>query len=70
MKKKKKLDPMIVRQKEERRKKKIEKSIRRLEKNAGQLKPIDELEVPPALRQQIELVLCIIIAYSLVRKVH
>lgn len=53
LKKKKKLDPMIVRQKEERRKRKIEKFIRRLEKNAGQLKPIDELEIPPSLRQEI-----------------
>lgn len=54
LKKKKKLDPMIVRQKEERRKKKIEKMIRRLEKNAGQLKPIDELEVPRSILQEME----------------
>uniref|UniRef100_A0A1B0GPN6 Large ribosomal subunit protein mL40 n=1 Tax=Phlebotomus papatasi TaxID=29031 RepID=A0A1B0GPN6_PHLPP len=46
LKKKKKLDPMIIKQREERRKKKIEKQIRRLEKNARQLKPIDELEIP------------------------
>ncbi|MPC46064.1 hypothetical protein E2C01_039773 [Portunus trituberculatus] len=54
LKKKKRIDPMIIRQKEERRKKKIEKMIRRLEKNAGQLKPIDELEVPHAVVQQME----------------
>ena len=46
LKKKKKLDPQVVKQREERKRKKIEKQIRRLEKNARQLKPIDELEVP------------------------
>ncbi|XP_026743129.1 39S ribosomal protein L40, mitochondrial-like [Trichoplusia ni] len=46
MKKKKKIDPQIVKAREERRRKKLEKQIRRLEKNARQLKPIDELEVP------------------------
>ncbi|KAK8722221.1 hypothetical protein OTU49_012331 [Cherax quadricarinatus] len=54
LKKKKKLDPMLVRHKEERRKKKIEKAIRRLEKNAGQLKPLEELEVPRTVLQEIE----------------
>lgn len=46
LKKKKKLDPQIIKQREDRRKKKIEKQIRRLEKNARQLKPVEELEVP------------------------
>ncbi|XP_055381067.1 39S ribosomal protein L40, mitochondrial [Condylostylus longicornis] len=46
LKKKKKLDPMIIKQREERKKKKLEKQIRRLERNARQLKPVDELEVP------------------------
>ncbi|XP_050731252.1 39S ribosomal protein L40, mitochondrial-like [Eriocheir sinensis] len=55
LKKKKRLDPMIVRQREERKKKKIEKMIRRLEKNAGQLKPIDELEVPRNILQEIDI---------------
>ncbi|KAG6455435.1 hypothetical protein O3G_MSEX009231 [Manduca sexta] len=45
MKKKKKVDPAIIKAREERRRKKIEKQIRRLEKNARQLKPIDEMEV-------------------------
>ncbi|XP_066150301.1 large ribosomal subunit protein mL40 [Euwallacea fornicatus] len=45
LKKKKKLDPAIVRAREERKKKKVEKQIRRLEKNAKQLKPISECEV-------------------------
>ncbi|KAJ8924485.1 hypothetical protein NQ315_007282 [Exocentrus adspersus] len=45
LKKKKRLDPAVIRAREERRKKKIEKQIRRLEKNARQLKPIDECEV-------------------------
>ena len=46
LKKKRKLDPQILKQREDRRKKKLEKQIRRLEKNARQLKPIEELEVP------------------------
>lgn len=45
---------MLVRQREERKKKKIEKQIRRLEKNASQLKPIDELEVPRVILQEKE----------------
>nr|CAD7413138.1 unnamed protein product [Timema cristinae] len=46
LKKKKKLDPAILKQREDRKRKKIEKQIRRMEKNVRQLKPIDELEVP------------------------
>ncbi|XP_072749738.1 large ribosomal subunit protein mL40 [Anoplolepis gracilipes] len=46
LKKKKRLDPAIIRAREERRKKKLEKEIRRLEKVAKQLKPIPEVEVP------------------------
>lgn len=46
MKKKKRIDPAVIRNREERKRKKIEKTIRRLEKNARQLKPIGELEVP------------------------
>ncbi|XP_036342739.1 39S ribosomal protein L40, mitochondrial isoform X2 [Rhagoletis pomonella] len=49
LKKKKKLDPQIIKQREDRRKKKLEKQIRRLEKNARQLKPIEELEAPLTL---------------------
>uniref|UniRef100_A0A336M717 Large ribosomal subunit protein mL40 n=1 Tax=Culicoides sonorensis TaxID=179676 RepID=A0A336M717_CULSO len=49
LKKKKKLDPAIIRAREERRKKKLEKQIRRLERNQKQLKPIDECEVPLTL---------------------
>lgn len=46
LKKKKRLDPQILRAREERRRKRLEKQIRRLEKNARQLKPIDECEIP------------------------
>ncbi|XP_045475289.1 39S ribosomal protein L40, mitochondrial [Harmonia axyridis] len=46
LKKKKKMDPAVLRAREERRKKKIEKQIRRLERNARQLKPIEECEIP------------------------
>ncbi|XP_012256281.2 39S ribosomal protein L40, mitochondrial [Athalia rosae] len=46
LKKKKRLDPAIIKQREEKRRKKLEKQIRKLEKVALQLKPIDECEVP------------------------
>ncbi|KAJ6638269.1 39S ribosomal protein L40, mitochondrial [Pseudolycoriella hygida] len=49
LKKKKKIDPAIIKQREDRKRKKLEKQIRRLEKNARQLKPIDEMEVPLSL---------------------
>ncbi|KAL9896705.1 mitochondrial ribosomal protein L40 isoform 2-T2 [Glossina fuscipes fuscipes] len=54
LKKKKKLDPQIIKQREDRRKRKLEKQIRRLEKNARQLKPVEELEVPLELIDQKE----------------
>ncbi|XP_041969686.1 39S ribosomal protein L40, mitochondrial [Aricia agestis] len=53
MRKKKKMDPAIIKAREERRRKKIEKQIRRLEKNARQLKPIDEVEPPLHLLDQL-----------------
>jgi len=46
LKKKKRIDPAIIKQREERKKKRLEKQIRRLERHARQLKPIEELEVP------------------------
>lgn len=49
LKKKKRLDPAIIKARDDRRKKKLEKQIRRLERNAKQLKPIDECEVPLSL---------------------
>lgn len=53
LKKKKKIDPAIIKAREERRRKKIEKQIRRLQKNARQLKPIEEMEIPLNLLDQI-----------------
>ena len=49
LKKKKRLDPNIVRAREERKKKKLEKQIRRMEKNSKQLKPLFEVEISPEL---------------------
>lgn len=46
LKKKKRLDPAIIRAREEKRKRRLEKQIRRLEKSSRQLKPIDECEIP------------------------
>lgn len=54
LKKKKRIDPQVIKAREDRRRKKIEKQIRRLEKNARQLKPIDELEVPLVLIDERE----------------
>lgn len=49
MKKRKRIDPKVVQARLDRRKRKIEKQIRRLQKNARQLKPIDEIEIPKAI---------------------
>ncbi|XP_031618563.1 39S ribosomal protein L40, mitochondrial [Contarinia nasturtii] len=49
MKKRKRLDPAIIKSRIDRRKRKIEKAIRRLQKNSRQLKPIEEVEKPKAL---------------------
>lgn len=56
MKKKKRIDPAVVKAREDRRKKRLEKQIRKLEKNARQLKPIEELEIPLCLTENIEFV--------------
>ncbi len=49
MKKKKKIDPAVLRAREERKKKKIERNIKRLEKLDKTFKPVEELSVPQAL---------------------
>lgn len=49
MKRKRKIDPAVLKAREDRKKKKIEKQIRKLEKNARQLKPLDECEIPLAI---------------------
>lgn len=54
LKKKKRIDPAIIKRREERKKKKMEKQIRRLQKLAKQLKPISELEVPQKLINEKE----------------
>jgi large subunit ribosomal protein L40 len=53
LKKKKRIDPAILKAREDRKKRKIEKAIRRLEKMAKQLKPIDEMHVSYKLKQEI-----------------
>jgi len=52
LKKKKKMDPAVIKAREEKKKRKIEKSIRRLEKNAKELKPIEELGIPLVLAKE------------------
>lgn len=54
LKKKKKMDPAVVKAREDRRRKKLEKQIRKLEKNSRQLKPIEDLETPLTLIDEKE----------------
>uniref|UniRef100_A0A023FU56 Large ribosomal subunit protein mL40 n=1 Tax=Amblyomma parvum TaxID=251391 RepID=A0A023FU56_AMBPA len=55
LKKKKRLDPAILRMREERRKRRIEKGIRMLKKHAKKYKPIEEMEVAPKLQKELGL---------------
>ncbi|KAG7204229.1 hypothetical protein KM043_002057 [Ampulex compressa] len=55
LKKKRKMDPAIIRQREERRRRKIEKQIRRLEKGAKVLKPITGIDIPQKLIDEKEI---------------
>ncbi|XP_014293956.1 large ribosomal subunit protein mL40 [Halyomorpha halys] len=55
LKKKKKIDPMVIKQREERRRRRLEKQIKKLEKNTRQYKPIDECEVPEELSNERKL---------------
>lgn len=57
LKKKKRIDPAVIKAREERKKRKLEKQIRRLEKNARQLKPLIELDVPSAIIDNYKYVL-------------
>lgn len=52
LKKKKKMDPAVIKAREDRRRKRLEKQIRKLEKNSRQLKPIEDLETPIELIDQ------------------
>ncbi|KAK0163983.1 hypothetical protein PV328_002658 [Microctonus aethiopoides] len=49
LKKKKRIDPAVIRHRIERKRRKLEKQIRRLEKVARQFKPIEEMEIPVKL---------------------
>lgn len=54
MKKKKRIDPQVIKARENRKRRKLEKAIRQLAKHARQLKPIDELEVSLTLLDEKE----------------
>lgn len=56
LKKKKKMDPAIIRAREDRRKRKLEKEIRRLEKFSKQLKQIFECDISPQFQDEKEYV--------------
>lgn len=47
------MDPALIRAREERKRRKLEKSIRRLEKHAKQLKPIHEVEVTTKMLDEL-----------------
>ena len=49
MKKKKRIDPMVEKRREEKRTRKIEKAIKIREKTLQPLKPLDEMDVYPQL---------------------
>ncbi|XP_026823428.1 39S ribosomal protein L40, mitochondrial [Rhopalosiphum maidis] len=54
LKKKKRLDPQILKAREDRKRKKIEKSIRKLEKVSKTLKPIDEVQLMALLSNELD----------------
>jgi len=55
LKKKRKIDPAILKRREDRIRGKIQRALDRLGRFAGKLKPIDEFEVPRALMKEREL---------------
>ncbi|KAL4121600.1 hypothetical protein QTP88_014082 [Uroleucon formosanum] len=55
LKKKKRLDPQILKAREDRKRKKIEKSIRKLEKVSKTLKPIDEVQLMASLSIELDI---------------
>ncbi|KAF2359912.1 Ribosomal protein L28/L40 mitochondrial [Trinorchestia longiramus] len=55
LKKKKRADPALEKAREEKKIRRIEKAIRKLEKNEGQLKPIEEVQVSMKLKQEMKL---------------
>lgn len=57
------MDPNILRAREERKRKKLEKQIRRMEKNSKQLKPLFEVEIPPELIDRAKYVTALRISY-------
>lgn len=50
LKRKKRLDPAIAKAREQRKQRKLEKEIRKLQRHARQLKPLDELQVPTQIQ--------------------
>jgi len=52
MKKKRRIDPMVEKKREEKRKRKLEKAIRQREKTQQPLKPLDECEVLPQMLRE------------------
>lgn len=55
LKKKKRIDPAILKRREDRKRKRLEKGIKRLEKNARRLKPIEEAEISKNLLKEMNI---------------
>jgi len=55
LKKKKKMDPALIKAREEKKKRRIEKTIRKLEKNSRQIKPVEEIGTPISLLKEEKL---------------
>lgn len=54
LRKKKRIDPLLLKKRTERKINRIQREIRKLEKSTKQLKPIVELELPPQIMREID----------------
>ncbi|XP_053206044.1 39S ribosomal protein L40, mitochondrial-like [Panonychus citri] len=55
MKKKRRIDPILLKLRNERKVKRLEKNILKIERGAKQLKPIVELSLPPHVQKEMEI---------------
>ncbi|XP_003744363.1 39S ribosomal protein L40, mitochondrial [Galendromus occidentalis] len=53
MRKRRRMDPALLKMREQRKIRKLEKGIRQLKKHAKKMKPIDEMEVSPKLQREL-----------------
>lgn len=65
LKKKKRIDPTILKERAEKRIRRMQRDIRRLEKVAKKYKPISELEVPRKIYRDRYSALCFLYIYNI-----